>query len=77
MPVPLPLEGTSAAAVGLPGGEDGPRRKLRRQDYGEWEWPPGRGSAARFNVLWQTGWVAEGRVVGQVRQQLEKPRPVL
>lgn len=75
MPLPAPLEGTSAAAVGLPGGEDGPRRKLRRQDYGEWEWPPGRGSAARFDVLWQTGWVMKRRVVGQMRHWLEKHVP--
>ncbi|KAG2447848.1 hypothetical protein HYH02_007304 [Chlamydomonas schloesseri] len=52
-PPPAPIPGTAAAVTGMPGGEEtGPRRKLRRQDYGQWEWPPGQGQSAPYNVLY-------------------------
>ncbi|KAG2430128.1 hypothetical protein HXX76_010227 [Chlamydomonas incerta] len=52
-PPPAPIPGTAGAVTGMPGGEEtGPRRKLRRQDFGQWEWPPGQGQAAPYNVLY-------------------------
>lgn len=35
-------------------------RKLRHQDYGAWDWPPGQGSQATFDVLSHMRWVVGG-----------------